>query len=238
MKIELLEYSFKNNLSHIPSALSMLDYIDVLFSEKFVTPEDNIVIGKPFGSQAYYLVWRKLGYIKNIELLSVGVKHEEIPFVDYGEETMGNSLGVAVGIALANPKKRVWVNVSDATLQMGNMLEAIQFIGHNSIKNIFLTIDYNNAQVTGKINDVLRIDPVINLFEEYDWFVQEVHGHDKTDLKNKFMNLSNKLPNVVFCHTKKGHGIRSIEEDIKKWHYKKIETLNELQSLVAELQGT
>ena len=236
MKKELLEYSFEQGLSHIPSAMSMIDYLDVLFSDQFVVPDDHILLGKPFGAQAYYLVWRKLGYLDNIEHLGAGVKHDEIEFVDYSEETMGNALGVAIGIAMTTDK-RVWVNLSDATLQMGNALEAIQFIGHNRLKNIFVTIDYNNAQVTGHVNNILTVHPCIQFFKEYGWFTQEVDGHDKIKLKTTFDNLADTLPNVVFCHTRKGHGVRSIEKDIRKWHYKKIETLIELQSLAAELRA-
>lgn len=234
MKSELLEYSFKNKLSHIPSALSMLDYVDVLFSDKVVTPSDKIVIGKPFGAQAYYLVWRKLGYLTDIENLSVGVKHDEIDFVDYGEESMGNALGVAIGIALANPETRVWVNISDATLQMGNTLEALQYIGHNRIKNIFLTVDFNNAQVTGDISDILSVDPIIHMCKMYGWWVQEVNGHEKKEISNAASNLTETLPNLIFFRTVKGHGVPEMEKDHKTWHYKKIETLEELQSLAVE----
>ena len=234
---QLLTYSFENKLSHIPSAMSMLDYVDVLFTEGYVTPEDKIVLGKPFGAQAYYLVWRKLGFLQDIEKLSVGVKHDEISFVDYSEETMGNALGVATGIAMTTDK-RVWVNISDAALQMGNTLEALQFIGHNNIKNIFVTVDYNGAQVTGNVYDILRVSPIKDMCRQYGWSVSEVAGHDKEKLKSAFNKLSSSQPNIVFCETKKGHGVKSIEEDIKKWHYKKIETLTELQSLVAELQAT
>jgi transketolase len=236
MKKELLTYSYEQQLGHIPSAMSMVDYLDVLFTGKFVTPEDYILLGKPFGAQAYYLIWRKLGYLDKIEHLGAGVKHDEVPFVDYSEETMGNALGVAAGIAMTTDK-RVWVNLSDATLQMGNALEAIQFIGHNKLKNIFVTIDYNNAQVTGEVDNILTVRPCIQFFKEYGWFVQEIDGHDKLALRNTFSNLVDTIPNVVFCHTSKGHGVREIEKDIQKWHYKKIETLTELQSLVAELRA-
>lgn len=238
MKRQLLEYSYQHGLSHIASAMSMLDYVEVLFTEKYVVPyQDFIVIGKPFGAQAYYLVWQKLGFLDKIEDLSVGVKHDEILFVDYGEETMGNALGVAIGIAMTTDK-RVWVNISDAALQMGNTLEAIQFIGHHNIKNIFLTIDYNNAQVTGNISDVLKIKPTIQFFKEYGWFVQEVPGHDRSRISAAYENAVTTVPNAYVFHTQKGHGVKTIEEDIKKWHYRKIETLDELQSLVAELPGT
>lgn len=237
MKKDILEYSYQNNLSHIPSALSMLDYIDVLFTNNIVVPiRDKIVIGKPFGAQAYYLIWKKLGYLDNIEHLSVGVKHDEIEFVDFSEETMGNALGVAIGIALATPNTRVWVNLTDASLQMGNTLEAIQFIGHNNISNIFVTVDYNNAQVTGTVDSILTVNPVINLCKDYGWIVQKVSGHDHNALKTAFNKYQVNKPNIIFCFTIKGYGIKKIEEDIKAWHYKKIETLTELQSLVQELR--
>jgi len=158
----MIRYSYDNGLSHIPSALSMYGYLKKLFYNRLVTPEDHIVIGKPFGAQAYYLVWRNMGYLDNIELLSSGVKHDEIDFVDYSEETMGNALGVGAGIGMASDKM-VWINISDASLQMGNTLEAIQYIGHNQLNNIALTIDYNGSQVTGNTNDILSVDPIIEI---------------------------------------------------------------------------
>lgn len=227
MKKEMLRYSFKHKLGHIPSALSMFDYVNELFSKKLVTPTDKIVIGKPFGAQAYYTIWKELGYLTDIDCLSIAVKHDEIDFVDYSEETIGDSLGVAAGIAMTTDKL-VWVNLTDATLQMGATLEAIQFIGQHKLKNILVTVDYNGSQVTGKTNDIISVDPVINFFENYGW---EVYY----DLEN--FSISNN-PKVFIMRTTKGHGIRSMEKDIKKWHYKKIETLEELHSLEAELVAT
>jgi transketolase len=231
---ELLVHSYKNNLGHIPSSLSMMDYLNVLFFDGVITKKDRIVLGKPFGSQTYYLIWEKLGWLKNIEKLSLGVKHEEIPFVDFSEETMGNALGVSIGIAISNPNQRVWVNISDACLQMGNTLEAIQFIGHNKIKNLFLAIDYNNAQVTGKIDQVLSVSPVLNLFKSYNWNLQITNGHNIKEIQNSLNNLSNLLPNVIVFQTEKGNGVKSMRNDVKKWHYKKIETLEELEHLIKE----
>ena len=233
---ELLEYSYEQQLTHIPSALSMLDYVHYIFTQGIVTRDDLIVIGKPFGAQAYYLTWRDLGWLDNIEQLGVGVKHDEIDFVDYGEETMGNALGVAIGMAIANPNKRVWVNITDATLQMGNTLEAIQFIGHNQIKNILLTVDYNDKQVTGNTNDVLTVDPVIELFKNYKWRTKIVDGHHQGELSRVFDRITDDQPNVIICKTTKGHGVKSFTDDIKKWHYKKILTIEELQGLVGELK--
>ena len=46
------------------------------------------------------------------------------------------------------------------------------------------------------------------------------------------------IDNIVFCNTRKGYGVQRMEEDIKLWHYKKIETSIELQSLAEERQAT
>jgi transketolase N-terminal domain/subunit len=205
---QLIEYSYANNLSHIPSALSMLSYLEELFEKKLVTKEDFIVIGKPFGSQAYYLLWEKYWGLK-IEGLSAGVKHDEIDFVDYSEETIGNALGVGCGIAMTTDKL-VWVNITDATLQMGNTLEAIQFIGQMQLKNIALTIDYNNSQVLGSTSDIIDVDPVIQMFKAYNWHVEH-------DLSNFGMTVR---PRVYVLKTTKGDGIPVMEDNIKEWHYK------------------
>ena len=212
---EMIRYSYDNGLSHIPSALSMYGYLKKLFYNRLVTPEDHIVIGKPFGAQAYYLVWRNMGYLDNIELLSSGVKHDEIDFVDYSEETMGNALGVGAGIGMASDKM-VWINISDASLQMGNTLEAIQYIGHNQLNNIALTIDYNGSQVTGNTNDILSVDPIIEMFKQYNWHVEH-------DLNNFGVN---NRPMVYIMHTTKGDGIKMMEDNPKEWHYKKLDESN------------
>jgi len=164
-------------------------------------------------------------YLKDIDYLSVGVKHNEIDFVDYSEETMGNALGVGTGIAIANPKCKVWVNLTDATLQMGSTLEAIQYIGHNKINNLFITIDYNNYQVTGKTSDVLSVDPVIGFMKSNGWHVTTVDGHNINHIEKSFKKQNKNKPNVIFFTTVKGYGVNYMQNNPVLWHYKPIEEL-------------
>ena len=225
----LLRFSYKNNMTHIASSLSQLEFIHELFTKEFVVPyRDKIVLGKAFGSQSMLLTWKELGYLDNIDSFGF-VRHGEVPFVEFSEYTLGNAMGVSAGIAIAVPNQLVWCHISDGALQMGNTLEAIQFIGHNNIKNVLVTVDYNGGQVTGDINKILPVEPVIELFRGYGWDVYD------SDLSN--FNIGDK-PKVFIMRTVKGQGVPSIEKDIRKWHYKKIESYEELQSLVAELQDT
>lgn len=222
---KIINFSRKNKCSHIPSALSMATYINFLFENKLVEPfKDKIVLGKPFGSQAYYIIWKELGYLNDIENLSIGVKHKEIPFVEYSEETMGNALGVAAGISIANPDKKVWVNLTDATLQMGSALEAIQYIGQNKLKNIFLTVDNNNCQVTGNTVDIIDINPVIEMAKMYNWHVVKIDGHDEQCMQRELMSIDNDdKPVLVNFLTKKGYGVSYMEANPIYWHYKLIQ---------------
>lgn len=237
MRRKILEYSFKHELGHIASAFSMVDYLKSVF--KYIKKDDKIIIGKPFGAQAYYVVWKDRGWLTDIDNLHMGVKHDEIKFVDYSEETIGNALGVGAGIAMTTDKN-VYINISDGALQMGNTLEAIQFIGQHQLKNIICTVDYNNAQVTGKVQDIISVEPVLTMARLYNWnlFIVDGHDHKKLDQVMQQAVQNSDQPAMVVCITKKGKGIPEMEKDIKKWHYKKIESETELQSLVQVLQVT
>lgn len=223
---ELLRFSYENKLSHVPSALSMLTYVDTIFTKKFVVPHrDKIVLGKPFGSQAYYLIWNKLGYLDKIDDLSVGVKHEEIDFVDYGEETMGNALGVATGIAIAQPNKLTWVNITDATLQMGSTLEALMYIGHHKLANIVVTVDFNNMQVTGETSNIICVEPIIDLCRQYGWCSILIDGHDPELICSTWNSRTQDRPHIFFYKTVKGYGVPYMEADPVKWHYRQLESI-------------
>lgn len=216
---ELLKYSFENNLAHIPSALSMLDYISVVFN--YIKKSDNIIIGKPFGAQTYYLVWKQLGWLKDIQNLHMGVKHDEIEFVLYSEETIGNALGVAAGVSLASDKK-TYVNISDAALQMGNTLEAIQFIGQHNL-DVLVTVDYNGSQVTGNTKDIIDVTAVIDFFKNNGFKTYITDGHDKDKIHAVLKEVIDfKEPTVIFFKTKKGYPFKEMMDNIKQWHYRKL----------------
>ena len=221
LRKRLLDYSIKNELSHIPSALSMFNYLYELFNhdvtDEIIDPyEWNIVIGKPFGAQAYYVIWHYY-YMLDISNLAYGVKHDEIKFVDYGEETLGNALGVASGMSYNG--KRTWCNISDGALQMGPTLEAIQFIGHNK-QDIVLTVDYNRTQLTGNTTKIMgmTINSVYDTFYNAGWVVYKVDSKDfRKEVVRKVLERNG--PIVFLIETIKGEGVEEMEKDPVLWHY-------------------
>lgn len=215
----LLRYSIKHNLKHIPSALSQYSYLkDILPLLK----NFKIVIGKPFGSQAYYCIWEKMYNLpKN---LSYGIKHEELDFVEYGEETIGNALGIASGIAMCQ-NRSVYCNISDGCFQMGPVQEAIQFIGKHQQK-ILLTIDCNEFQLTGNTNDIIGLtaEKIEQHFNIYGWDAQIIDTSKDFNIDINRINY----PSVIIFKTKKGQGVKEMENNPLKWHYRELKDINEI----------
>lgn len=227
--MNFIDYIRRYQYTHIPSALSQIYYLNHVFGEKLVEPFDhNIVLGKPFGHAAYYYIWEKLGYLEPMRY-SNGVRHEEITFVDFSDVTIGNALGVASGIEMGNDKM-TYVNMSDSQLQMGSVMEAIQFIGRHQ-QNIKVTIDYNKSQLTSNLLTTLEADQ--SMFRTNAWYVSTVNDNNLERLRHGF-DCSG--PSVMFVNTTKGKGVQEMIDDPEYWHYRPIgvrelTTSNELRNL-------
>ena len=145
-------------------------------------------------------------------------------FVNYGEETLGNSLGIASGISIADPLNKTYVILSDGAIQMGPTLEAIQFIGKHKL-NLICLVDVNEVQLTGKTSEILNQDifSIKNIFLNYGW---KVHILDNPEDYLK-LELDTQKPLVVLFKTIKGFGVKEFEEDPVKYHYHKL-TMEEL----------
>lgn len=204
---EYEEYEF----SHIPSALSHYYYLKYIFKNNLVIPYNhNIVLGKPYGSLAYLYIWKKFN------LKPTNVITNNIDFINYFDPTAGNSLGFASGLELGN-KKQTWVNISDAQLSNGNIYEAVRFIGIHR-QNIKLTIDYNNVKL---ISNLLQSkESIKQLFISNGWSFLEIKNKEDFFMLGNMFNLNG--PFVALIHTKKGFGIKEMEENPVLYHYKKL----------------
>lgn len=213
--MNFLEFIRHYQYTHIPSALSQIYYLNHIFSKGLVTPyTDSIVLAKPFGHAAYYYIWQKYGMIGQ-ERYSDGVRDTEIDFVDFSDVTIGNALGVSSGIEIGR-EGMTYVNMSDSQLQMGSVVEAIQFIGRRK-QNIKLTIDYNRQQLTSNLLTNISADK--SLFLTNGWNVFDMV--DDFRVFDYGFGLSG--PVVFFAHTEKGDGIPEMQSNPSYWHYKSVD---------------
>lgn len=228
---DIIDYSFQNNVSHIPSALSMSNYVYEV-SKLIDKDNTNIVIGKPFGALAYYLSWDSLGWFgdKGFEhyedILQDNTNKNGVSFVEYSEETLGNAMGVACGYALVKDRL-TWVNISDATLQMGTTLEALLHISQLS-KNgcrLLITVDCNNDQVTGNIDDIISIEPVKEMLKLSNITCVEYNNVEDYFFLEHMIEMadsSNTGAVCIFFNTVKGYPVQRFMNEPVKYHYSKL----------------
>lgn len=225
--------SYIAQCGHIPSALSMVTYLSSILGENKICPKKfHFILGKPFGSQAYYSIFARLGWIdSDISKFGSIIDNEwryiiqnDNPVITYIDESMGNCIAVANGYALA--KKDVYVNISDAAFQEGSIWEAILFAGSHKLSNIFMTVDYNGAQALGKIKDINDLGTLETKLKAFGWKVYKCEGHKKTKILKVFRNAfvyrtRKKCPIVILFKTQKGHGVKFMENN-SSWHYKNL----------------
>ena len=106
--------------------------------------------------------------------------------------------------------------------------------------NIVITIDYNNSQVLGKCSDIVNVNPVLKMISDSIYPTPDCQDFDYINNTNtlniEILNYEilseqkfTKFPKIFIMHTLKGKGILDIQKP--EWHYRKISSLEELNSL-------
>jgi len=170
LKKRILEIAYKNKLSHLGSYLSSLEIIEEIYKKK--NPEDIFILSSGHAALALYVVLEAYEG-KNAEELFK--KHGGHPHRD--EEnglycstgSLGLGITVAVGRALANPKRKVYVLISDGESAEGSVWESLRFIYEQNIKNIEVYVNINGYAAYDKVDSeylskrLLSFLPNINL---------------------------------------------------------------------------
>ena len=170
LKSRILEIAHKHKLSHLGSYLSAVEIIDEIYSNK--NPEDIFILSSGHAALALYVVLEKYEG-KNAEELFI--KHGGHPHrnEDDGIYCSTGSLGlgitVAVGRALANPNRKVYVLISDGETAEGSIWEALRFIKESNLSNIEIYVNVNGYAAYDKVDVTYLVDrlkvflPTINI---------------------------------------------------------------------------
>lgn len=232
---------YEAKASHIGGALSMVDLLAVLYtgilninpSSPQEPSRDRLLISKGHACTSLYAALALRGFFPVEELQSYSqngsrlLSHtsHKVPGVEVSSGSLGHSLPIACGLALAAKTKKVpfftYCLVSDGELDEGSNWEAILFAPHHQLDNLVLIVDYNKIQSLGKTNEVLGLEPLDDKFKSFGWNVIEINGHDHNEIKNAFLSSKEQRgkPSVIIAHTIKGKGISFMENELL-WHYK------------------
>ena len=121
------------------------------------------------------------GYCRDGSRLGV---HPEasLPGIDAATGSLGQGLsvgcGMAYGLRLRSSAGRVYVLVSDAECNEGQVWEAAMFAAHHGLANLTVVVDLNGLQALGSTKDILDLHPLDDKWRAFGWECHEVDGHD------------------------------------------------------------
>ncbi len=224
--------------TRVASSLSCIEIFVALFYGKILkfNPKnpldenrDRFIVSKGHGSISLYPILADLGFFNKEELNNVGKKGSFlgsipdpiIPGYETINGSLGHGLGVGCGMALGlkkrNKQENVVVLMVDGELYEGAVWEAVMFAPHHKLDNLTLIIDHNKISMLDYLKNIIDITPIIDKFKIFKWKVYEVlDGHNIIDVYNtlkKAINEREKMPKAVIVHTKKGKGVKKLEEN-------------------------
>jgi transketolase len=252
----ILQQSYRANVGHIGSALSIADIIAVLYNDILDTSSvvhemqrDRVILSKGHAALALYAALYLRGdiseeelntYCGDASLLGVHPDHK-LQGIDFSTGSLGHGLSLGAGAALAakwqGSSRCVFVVLSDAECNEGSVWEAIMFAAHHHLANLIAIVDLNRQQALGYTSDVLNMTSMADRWQAFGWDVHDVDGHDLTVLHQAISKLDTATgsPHVLIAHTTFGNGVSYMEGRIK-WHYLPM-SRDEYQQALSEIRS-
>jgi transketolase len=213
---------------------------------------DRFLLSKGHCTPGYYTALAHRGYFPVDDLVrtfdqvdSIFQAHPDMhkcPGVDYSTGSLGQGLSIGIGMAegarLNGLDFNTWVLIGDGESQEGQLWEAFMYAGAKKVPRIVAVIDYNQVQLSSKVEDSVNPAPYADKLAAFDWQVIETDGHDfKWLMPNlrQAAELAAKGPVAVIAHTVKGKGVSFMEGDFR-WHGQ-VPNDEQLKLALAEVKG-
>ena len=165
LKKRILDISYKRKLGHLGSCLSAVEVINEIYNTK--KEDDLFVLSSGHSGLALYTVLE--ANYKDIDadelFESCGVHPHRLPDkkIYCSTGSLGLGITVAVGFALANRNRDVYVMLSDGEVAEGSVWESLKFIYENNIKNMHLYVNINGYSAISNV-DVNYIKNILKVF--------------------------------------------------------------------------
>lgn len=160
----VIDISYKKKLSHISSCLTAVILIDNIYKLKKV--QDVFVLSSGHAGLALYCVLEKL-YGKNAEELfdrhGVHPNRNLDDGIYCSTGSLGSGIAIAVGMALADRTRDVYVLMSDGECAEGSVWEALRIAGELRLENLKVMVNANGTSAYGKV-DVKLLDTRLQFF--------------------------------------------------------------------------
>jgi len=227
----------KANSGHPGGPMSLADFSYILYSEYLIFDSDNpdcqsrdrFVLSAGHTCMLLYtllylsdiLTMKDLKEFRQLHSRTPGHPEIETPGVDANTGPLGQGVGMATGMALAermlskesqkDRKQYTYVLVGDGDLQEPIALGAATLAGHWELSQLIMFYDKNDIQIAGKTS---RCDSTNygDLFKSMNWDVQEIDGHDHEAIRKAIENAqASDLPSIIIGNTTIAKGSATLE---------------------------
>ncbi len=178
LRLRILEISHESHVSHLGSALSVVDIIAAIYKVK--TPDERFVLSAGHSGVALYAVLEQYGLLQNPTLRTLNVHPDRNPGlgIDVSSGSLGQGLPIALGIALADRSKNVWVVSTDGEMAEGSMWEALRIGSEQRAANLRLFVNANGFGAYGAIDN----EHLAQRIKAFGWHIEMIDGHNPEEL--------------------------------------------------------
>lgn len=149
----IIDISYKHKLSHIGSCLTAVRLIDHCFLVK--EKDDIFILSSAHSSLALYVILEKEYDFDAEELfLKHGVHcNRDLKHKIYASGgSLGHGIGIAVGMAITNRNRNIYVLMTDAECAEGSVWEALRIAAELRLENLRVLVNANGYSGNGKID--------------------------------------------------------------------------------------
>jgi len=236
----IVEQSFRSGVGHIGSALSVADIMAALWGSVMREPgssnpaRDRFILAKGHAALAQFAALRFRGLLTEKDFgqfcrdgSPIGAHPEHaVRGVDVSTGSLGQGLSVACGMAyglrLKKNPARVFVLMSDAECNEGQVWEAAQFASHHGLANLVGMVDLNGLQAMGPTKMILDLGSLAEKWRAFGWDTVEADGHNISALVKVLSVKSPARPRMVIARTVMGSGVSFMEGKVE-WHYRNLD---------------
>ncbi len=176
----IVELSYLHKLTHVSSCLNCVNLLDFIYEQR--KDDEPVCLDNSHAALALYVVLEKHGLCDADEMINKHGTHAGRD-MEHGIWVSGGSLGqvatVAVGLALADKERKVWLVTSDGAAMEGCVTEALRFAGRHC-PNLSATIVFNGLGAYGEISHGdLPVDAKIYYVDQnrYPEWLRGLAGH-------------------------------------------------------------
>lgn len=237
LRLDILDMTTRAGSGHPSSSWSAAEIVTALYfggilryrpGEPHWPGRDRFIMSKGHAAPLLYAALARAGYFPREELWrlrEVGSPmqghpiQDMMPGVEATTGSLGQGLSVGIGHVLGGRLNgldyRVYVLLGDGECDAGQIWEAAMAAAHFKAGNLHAILDYNKYQETGPISREMGLEPLVDKWRSFGWYVEEVDGHDVGALVERLRELQEVRgqPSMLIAHTVKGKGVSFVEAD-------------------------